>query len=128
VLHEIKENGPNVKIVAGLSWGLFENQSKFYQDSIISESEWLDAMVITNTSLNMMNHWIKHSIVRDYSLSADWDNRWRSGGSLDEVIDEAHLSAKWQQEAINKFANEREMRINSIRKTVPVELIENILE
>ena len=59
-------------------------------------------MIITNTSINNMINWIKHPIVKEYSISADWDNRWRTGGRLDEVIDEAHLSAKWQLESIIK--------------------------
>ena len=31
-------------------------------------------------------------MVAEYSLTSDWDDRWRTGGTVDEVIDEAHLS------------------------------------
>ena len=127
VLPELNNDGPNVKIVAGLSWGLFNRQTDEYKESIVSENEWLDAMIITNTSLNMMQHWIKHPIVRKYSLSADWDNKWRSGGSLEEVIDEAHLSGEWQIKAINRLANERKNRLNEIHNSLPVELTEPIM-
>ncbi|NIA18546.1 MAG: hypothetical protein GWO85_00450 [Simkaniaceae bacterium] len=119
LLPQLKENGPNVKIVAALSWGLFNLQSDEYKQSIVSDEEWFDAMIITNTAINLMGHWIKHPIVKEYSISADWDNRWRSGGTLDQVIDEAHLSAKWQLEGIEKFANERPGRIQRLKANLP---------
>ena len=68
-------------------------------------------MVITNTSIRNMGHWIKHSIVMEYSLSADWDNKWRHGGNLKEIIDESHLSRTWQLKAINRFIIERKNRL-----------------
>ncbi|MCP4709216.1 MAG: hypothetical protein GY869_11375, partial [Planctomycetes bacterium] len=51
--------------------------------------------------------------------SADWDNRWRSGGTLDDVIDEAHLAAKWQLAAIVKFAKERPARLKKLKAALP---------
>ena len=108
------QDGPNVKIVAALSYGLFEMQTEKYQKSIISDREWLDAMIITNTSIANMSNWSKYPTVNEYSVSADWDNRWRSGGTLDEVIDEAHLSAKWQWEAILRFADRQNERLSKI--------------
>jgi transketolase len=100
--------------VAALSYGLFEMQTEKYQKSIISDREWLDAMIITNTSIANMSNWSKYPTVNEYSVSADWDNRWRSGGTLDEVIDEAHLSAKWQWEAILRFADRQNERLSKI--------------
>ena len=38
-----------------------------------------------------MHDWVDGPRPREYSLSADWDDRWRTGGTLDEVIAEAHL-------------------------------------
>jgi len=119
ILPQIKENGPNIKIVAALSWGLFDLQSDEVKQSIVSDEEWYDAMIITNTGINLMGNWMKHPIVKEYSVSADWDNRWRSGGTLDQVIDEAHLSAKWQMEAIGKFANDRPGRIQRLKANLP---------
>ena len=124
ILPKIIENGPNIKIIAALSWGLFHLQSEEYRRSVMKEDEWLDCMVITNTSLGNMSHWVQHPIVKKYSLSPDWDNSWRFGGNLEEVIDESHLSAHWQSKAIQKFANERKLRIDTLKKSIP----ENIFD
>ena len=119
ILPRIQNDGPNIKIVAALSWGLFEMQSEEYKQSVMRDDEWSDAMIITNTAINLMSNWIKHSVVKEYSVSADWDNRWRGGGNLEEVIDEAHLSARWQWRAILKFAENRPDRLERIRSSVP---------
>jgi len=119
LLPRLTTEGPNVKIVAVLSHYLFSIQSAEYQKQVISDDEWADSMIITNTAIDLMQNWIKHPIVKPYSLSPDWDNRWRSGGTLDEVIDESHLSAFWQWEAIQKFANERETRLFRIKASIP---------
>jgi transketolase len=52
-------------------------------------------------------------------VSPDWDNNWRTGGSLDEIIDEAHLSPRWVLSAIEKFALERKIRLEKLNKQVP---------
>ena len=109
----------NVKIVSAISWELFRRQSQSYQDSIISEKEWSDSMVVTNTGLKIMNNWISNRVVSEYSVSPDWDNNWRTGGSLDEIIDEAHLSPRWVLSAIEKFALERKIRLEKLNKQVP---------
>jgi len=50
-------------------------------------------MVVTNGAYKLMRDWADDPIVREYSLSSDWDDRWRTGGSVDEVIEEAHLDS-----------------------------------
>ncbi len=109
----------NVKIVSAISWELFNRQSKSYKDSIISDKEWSDSMVVTNTGLRIMHKWISNRIVSEYSVSPDWDNNWRTGGSVDEIIDEAHLSPRWVLEAIKKFASERNIRLERLNNQLP---------
>ncbi len=109
----------NVKIVSAVSWELFRRQDQAYKDSIISEAEWSDSMIVTNTALRIMHNWISNRIVSEYSVSPDWDDNWRTGGSLDEIIDEAHLSPRWVLEAIQKFASERNSRLERLNKQVP---------
>ena len=92
----------------------------------MKEDEWLDCMVITNSSIGNMSHWVQHPIVKAYSLSPDWDNSWRFGGNLEEVIDESHLSAHWQLEAIQKFSSERKFRIDSLKKSIPETIFEKM--
>ena len=64
--------------------------------------------------------------VRKYSISADWDDKWRQGGNLEEIIDEAHLSADWQEKGINRFANDRDQRIDELKKSIPIQLMEKL--
>ncbi|MEC9376729.1 MAG: transketolase, partial [Candidatus Neomarinimicrobiota bacterium] len=45
LLPKLQEKGPNVKVVASISWELFQRQSKEYRNFVISESEWHDAMI-----------------------------------------------------------------------------------
>ena len=109
----------NVKIVSAISWELFQRQEKSYKESIISDQEWADSMIVTNTGLRIMQNWISNRIVSEYSVSPDWDNNWRTGGSVDEIIDEAHLSPRWVLEAIEKFASDRKSRLERLNNQVP---------
>ena len=119
LLPRIKAEGPNVKIVAAISWVLFQKQHESYRNSIIAPNEWHDAMVITNGGRRLMHKWMANKLVEKYSLSPDWDNRWRTGGTVDEIVDEAHLSPRWLWAGITKFAINRRDRLESIRKSVP---------
>tara|TARA_B100001250_G_scaffold187979_1_gene161503 strand:+ start:2258 stop:4579 length:2322 start_codon:yes stop_codon:yes gene_type:complete len=119
LIDQLKQNGPNVKIVSAISWELFSKQSKDYQESIISATEWSDSMVITNGALRLMHKWISNKIVEKYSMSPDFDNRWRTGGSVDEIIAESKLDSKSIFDGILKFANERPKRLELIKKSLP---------
>ena len=55
------------------------------------------------------------ALVREYSLSSDWDDRWRTGGSVDEVIEEAHLDEAHILAALERFATERDERRRRLR-------------
>jgi len=116
ILPELNSKGPNIKIVAALSSTLFNMQTIDYQESIIQKKDWFNSMVITNTSLNNMGNWIKNPLVKKYSLSPDWDDHWRFGGNLEEVIDESHLSSEWQKKAIYKFCNDKEKRTKLLKE------------
>jgi transketolase len=47
-------------------------------------------------------------------MSSDWDNRWRTGGTVDEVMEEAHLSRDWLLKGIQRFVSEREQRLDRL--------------
>ena len=57
-------------------------------------------MVVTNGAYKLMRDWADDPIVREYSLSSDWDDRWRTGGTVDEIMEEAHLDSGHVLEAI----------------------------
>ena len=64
--------------------------------------------------------------MKEYSLSADWDNNWRTGGNLKEVIEEAHLSKEWQLQAINRFAGDRQFRLKQLQMVIPQNIMEKL--
>ena len=118
ILPDINQDGPNVKIVAAVSWGLFQCQGEEYRQSVLSDEDMHDAMVITNGGLRLMHSWIANPVVKEYSLASDWDNRWRSGGSVDEVVEEAHLSKDWLEKGIGRFSSERDARLTRLRSAL----------
>jgi transketolase len=97
---------------------LFALQDASYRESVASPASRWDAMCITNRSLRTMREWLTHPLVAEYSLSSDWDDRWRTGGSVDEVVDEAHLAPSHIVEAIRRFVHERPERLRRLRDVV----------
>jgi transketolase len=118
VLPALAERGINVKIVAAVSPQLFARQPLSYRESVAGPSERLDAMIITNGAFKLMREWADGPLVREYSLSSDWDDRWRTGGSVAEVIEEAHLDEAHILAALERFAGERADRLRRLRELV----------
>ena len=115
VLPDLDRLELNVKVVAAISQQLFRMQSREYKEQVVGPADRADAMVITNGAFKLMQDWVDGSLVREYSLSADWDDRWRTGGNLDEVIEEAHLDPAHILAAIKRFVNDRPKRWGSIK-------------
>lgn len=118
VLPRLAQAGLNVKIVAAISPQLFALQDRAYRDRVASTADRWDAMVISNRSRRVTADWIEHPIVAEYSLTSDWDDRWRTGGSVDEVLTEAHLSPDHIFDGIRRFATERATRLGRLRAAV----------
>jgi len=119
ILPDLDKKGLNVKIVAAISYELFMRQSEAYRNQILPPGEWFDSMVITNGSRQVASDWITNPVAEAYTLSSDWDNRWRTGGTVDEVCEEAHLSPRWILEGIERFARERDRRLRELRSLLP---------
>ena len=85
-------------------------------DLIIAPNQWNDTMVITNGALRLMNNWISNPMVKKYSMSPDFDNRWRTGGSVEQIVEESQLDSRSIFNGIKKFAKERLRRLNNILK------------
>ncbi|MBT9150370.1 MAG: Transketolase 1 [candidate division WS2 bacterium] len=105
VLPEINQRGYNIKIIVAISRELFDLQNEEYRNKILPLTDWTNSIVITNEALCTMQPWIYSKECENYSLSSDWDNRWRTGGTVDEVLDEAHLTPEWLLKGIEKFVN-----------------------
>jgi transketolase len=119
ILPKLDEEGLNVKLIAAVSHELFKLQSESYQKSILPDNDWMDSTFATNASRRNMRDWTAHKISEEYAMSSDWDNGWRTGGSVDELCQEAHISADWLLKGIRRFAKEREQRLNRLRAMLP---------
>jgi transketolase len=117
-LPELAKRGINVRIVACISPQLFRRQDVAYQASIRSDSDKWSGMAITNRAFKLMTDFVEGPIAKEYSLSSDWDNRWRTGGTVDEVMDEAHLGPGHILDAIERYAAERDDRHARLREIV----------
>jgi transketolase len=106
--------GPNVKIVQACSWELFQLQDAAYRESVLSPADWLDSTVITNGARRTMYDWLAHKISEEYAMSSDWDDRWRTGGSVEEVKREAHIDPESLWAGIERFAADRESRLKRL--------------
>jgi transketolase len=90
-------------------------QDAGYRAATIEPADRIDSMVITNGAYKLMRDWADDPLVREYSLSSDWDDRWRTGGSVDEVIEEAHLDSGHILAAVERFVRERNERLRNLR-------------
>ena len=117
-LPEIEARGLNVRIVAAISPQLFRRQEAAYRERLCSAADRWDGMAITNRAFKLMTDFVEGPIAKEYSLSSDWDDRWRTGGTVDEVMDEAHLGPGHILAAIERYAADREARHARLRQIV----------
>ena len=115
ILPELDRAGINVRVVAAISPQLFRRQDATYRDLICSASDRWKGMAITNRAFKLMTDFVDGPVAKEYSLSSDWDDRWRTGGTVDEVMDEAHLGPGHILAAIERYAADREARHARLR-------------
>lgn len=113
---ELERAGLNFKVVYAASPQLFALQPAEYRERVLSPGDRADSTVITTQARALMGDWLFNKIAEEYALSADWDNRWRKGGRLDELVDEAHLSPRWVRQGLETFARERPERLARLQK------------
>jgi transketolase len=114
-LPELEKRGLNVKLVVATSPQLFALQPKSYKETVLTPADYADSTVITTQARWLMHDWLFNKVAEAYALSADWDDRWRTGGALDEVLDEAHLTSEWIVKGIERFVRERPLRLACLR-------------
>jgi transketolase len=108
-------SAPNVKLVAAVSWELFQRQDAKYRDTVLPHSDWIDSTVITNGARRLMHDWLPHKVAEEYAMSSDFDDRWRTGGSVEELKVEAHIDPAHLLDGIQRFARDREKRLAQLR-------------
>ena len=107
--------GPNVKLVQCTSPELFAMQTQAYRDSVLPREDWLDSTVVSNGSRRSMHDWMPHRQAEEWAMTSDFDDRWRTGGSVDELKREAKIDPESLWEGIAKFAAAREERLAALR-------------
>ena len=111
-LEKLEEAGANVKVVAAISEELFDRQSEEYKQSVISDAEKFDMMVVTTGTRRVWPVTGVGPLTDEYSLTSDWDNQWLSGGTEDDVIKEAHLDKDSIFNAVKRFADDHGARMS----------------
>jgi transketolase len=111
----LADGGPNVKIVAAISSALFRRQPAKWQQRVLPVHEWADSMVVSNTARWNMHNWIPHAVAAEYALTPDWDDRWRTGGSVEQIVAESHLDPESLKAGITRFVEERPERQTRMR-------------
>ncbi|MFC1483822.1 1-deoxy-D-xylulose-5-phosphate synthase N-terminal domain-containing protein [Candidatus Neomarinimicrobiota bacterium] len=107
LLPRLKEEGPNVKVVAAISYGLYQLQPKSYREQVLSTWDWDNSMIVANQAYRLMHNWVGNRWLREYALTPDWDNRWRTGGSVEEIVQESHLDPDSIWDGVQSFAGRK---------------------
>ncbi len=115
LLPELDKRKLNVKIVCSASAELFALQPQEYREKVLGPADRADSTVITTQARCLMHSWLFNRVAEEYALSSDWDNRWRTGGTLDEVLDEAHLTPEWVLKGIERFVRDRDQRLKRLQ-------------
>jgi transketolase len=115
ILDELERRKLNIKIVAAISTQLFTRQPQGYRKLVVTPADRMDSTIICNRSRRVTGDWMFNPIAAEYAMTSDWDNRWRTGGTLDDVIEEAHLSPDFLLQGIERFVRDRECRLKKIR-------------
>ena len=118
ILPKIDAAQLNVKIICAASAELFALQPGEYRSAVLGAGDRMNSMVVTTAGRATMHSWLFNKIAEEYSVCPDWDNRWRTGGTLDQVLEEARLSPDWIYEGIEKFAADRELRMRQLREAL----------
>jgi transketolase len=115
-LPEIDKAGVNVKFVAAPSPQLFALQPESYRNQVLSDGDRLNSTYVTNRARRLMYDWSFNPLAAEYALSSDFDDRWRTGGSLDEIMIEAHLDPASIIAGVVRFAKDHDARMKRIRE------------
>ena len=118
VIPRLEDAGINVRIVSVVSTELFGFQSEEYQQTILPPWSRYDCMVVSTMTKRIPPIPNLGPLTEDYSLYADFDDRWRSGGLEPDVIAEAHLDEESIYRGVVRFANERDSRLEQQRRVL----------
>jgi transketolase len=104
----------NLKIVAVPSLDLFRLQDQEYQDTVVTKGDRLNSTYVTNMARRVLRDWSLGPLADDWALSSDRDNRWRDGGSVDEVMLDAQLDPESIARWLIEFGQAYEQRMKTL--------------
>jgi transketolase len=118
VLPRLEQAGINVRVIAAISEELFDHQPDAYRNAVLPPEAHQDLMFVTGGTRRM---WPLRNVgpqADEYSLTADWDNQWLTGGLELDVITEAHLDTASILAGVKRFAEERSQRLDQQRSAL----------
>jgi transketolase len=118
ILDRLDSEALNVRVAAVISPELFADQPASYRDRIYPDASRYDSMVISTMTKRVPPLPDLGPLTEEYSLYADQDDRWLSGGTEDDVITEAGLDRDSVFRAIARFAGERDDRVTRQREAL----------
>ena len=118
VLPKLVQAGVNVKVISAVSEELFDRQPEAYRRSVLAAGAKQDMMFITGGTRRVWPISNVGAQADDYSLTADWDNQWLTGGLEADVIAEAHLDPDSVFAGVKRFADERAARLKEQREAL----------
>jgi transketolase len=111
VLPRLEQAGVNVKVVAAISEELFDRQPESYRNAVLPAEARQDLMFVMSGTRRMWPLRNVGSLTDDYSLTADQENIWLTGGTEADVIAEAHLDPESIFAGVQHFAQNRAKRL-----------------
>lgn len=118
VIPRLEAAGLNVRVVSVISTELFEAQPADYREKLLPDRARYDCMVVSTMTRRVPPIPNLGALTEEYSLYADFDDRWRSGGAESDVIAESHLDEASIFEGIARFAGERASRLERQRRAL----------
>jgi transketolase len=114
----LDEAGINVKVIAAISEELFDLQPEAYRNSVLPVEAHYDLMFVTTGTRRMWPIRDSGPLTDEYSLTSDQENRWLTGGLEQDVTTEAHLDSDSIFAGIQRFAKDRDQRLNRQRSSL----------
>ena len=118
VIPRLDAEGLNVRVVSVISTELFAAQPREYREALLPDAARCDCMVVSTMTKRVPPVPNLGVLTEEYSLYADFDDRWRSGGSERDVIAEARLDEESIFRGVARFARERASRLERQRRAL----------
>ena len=118
VLPRLEKAGINVKVIAAISEELFDRQPQAYRDAVLPPQALYDLMFVSTGTRRMWPIRNTGPLTDEYSMTADSEDRWLTGGLEPDVIAESHLDAESIFNGIERFAKDRVKRLDRQKSSI----------